>query len=133
MGDRPAIFSGLAAFLAVAALPFWYNALTGGKAAAPALKTAPPGRQCVAPARYMKANHMKLLDAWRDRVVREGVREYRDAGGRAYDMSLNRTCVEQCHGTRAEFCDRCHDWVGLSAPECWSCHDSRPNTQRSAR
>ena len=122
MRDRPVIFAGLVAFLAVAAFPFWYNALAGRTAAPPVLKLPPPGTKCVAPAAYMKASHMWLLDRWRDQVVRTGVRQFKSTDGRTFDMSLLRTCLAQCHQDRAEYCDRCHAYAGLSAVSCWSCH-----------
>ena len=37
-----------------------------------------------------------------------------------YDISLAGTCMK-CHSNKAEFCDRCHDYAGVS-PDCWSCH-----------
>ena len=133
MGDRPVIFAGLAVFLALASFPFWYNTATGKTSVAPALRLPPPGTQCVAPVVFMKANHMRLLNSWREQVVRTGANQYTSPEGKAYDMSLTRTCLSQCHQNRAEFCDRCHAYVGLSTAQCWSCHNSPGNALRSAR
>lgn len=132
MRDRPIIFAGLAVFLLLASFPFWYNAAMGRKAVAPSLKLA-AGPQCVAPVEYMKANHMRLLDSWRDQVVRGASRQYISPDGKTYDMSLNRTCLGQCHQNRAEFCDRCHSYMGLQTAYCWSCHNTPNNVLRSAR
>jgi hypothetical protein len=69
----------------------------------------------------MAANHMDLLDQWRDSVVREGVWEYTsNAFGTKYKMSLSGTCME-CHNDRETFCDRCHTFAGVE-PNCWNCH-----------
>jgi hypothetical protein len=121
MSDRPIILSGLAAFLAVATLPFWYNAIAnrpGGLNLAPA-----DGKQCVAPPEVMRRSHMNLLHEWRDLKVREGIRTRVGFNDRSYEIALNRTCVDQCHHNKAEFCDRCHTYVGLKGPNCWNCHE----------
>ena len=76
-------------------------------------------RQCVAPVAYMRTSHGDLLLEWRDRVVRAGERVFTAPDGRVRELSLVRTCLA-CH-QKAEFCDRCHQYVAV-APECWSCH-----------
>ena len=132
MRDRPVIFTGLAAFLILATFPFWYNLSARTAVRGPALRL-PPGKQCVAPVDFMKAYHMRMLNSWRDQVVRNGVRRYVSPDGTSYDMSLNRTCLAQCHQNRAEFCDRCHSYAGVSTAYCWSCHNTPTNALRSAR
>ena len=67
----------------------------------------------------MRTSHGDLLLAWRDRVVRSGERVFTAPDGRVRELSLVRTCLG-CH-QKAEFCDRCHQYVAV-APECWSCH-----------
>ena len=68
----------------------------------------------------MRANHPALLDRWRNEVVREGRREYRSSTGGTHVMSLTGTCL-RCHGGRAAFCNRCHDYAGVNET-CWECH-----------
>jgi len=123
MSDRPIVLSGLAAFLALATLPFWYNALAKGSGR-PNLSPA-DGKQCVAPAEVMRRSHMNLLHEWRDLKVRDGIRTQAGPGGRVYEIALNRKCVDQCHHNKAEFCDRCHTYVGLRGPDCWNCHEAK--------
>jgi hypothetical protein len=54
-------------------------------------------------------------------VVREGRRDYVSTlSGTTYDMSLSRTCMD-CHSNKADFCDRCHDYLAVN-PYCWDCH-----------
>ncbi len=65
-------------------------------------------------------NHMDLLNEWRDTVVRKGERRYVSASGRAFDMSLTRTCMS-CHTSKKEFCDSCHNYLAV-VPYCWDCH-----------
>ena len=40
--------------------------------------------------------------------------------GKVYEKSLTGTCLG-CHN-KAEFCDRCHAYSGVSSPYCWNCH-----------
>ena len=48
------------------------------------------------------------------------------------NRSLSATCLGECHGAKADFCDRCHNYAAVSPP-CWNCHlDSKP-VLRSAR
>jgi len=122
--DGGKIIAGIVVFLILATVPFWYGR---GKAVPPPdLKLDTPAilqlkeKLCVETAPYMRANHMKLLSAWRDGAVREGNRSYRAADGRVFQVSLTATCLE-CHSNKAQFCDRCHDYAGAK-PNCWSCH-----------
>jgi hypothetical protein len=68
----------------------------------------------------MKAEHMQLLDVWREAVVRRGERTYVSPDGKEYDMSLSNTCLD-CHANKTEFCDRCHNYASVQ-PYCWDCH-----------
>ena len=122
--DGGKIIAGIVIFLIVASVPFWYGR---GKAVSPPdLKLDTPAierlkeKLCVEPAPYMRANHMKLLSAWRESVVREGNRSYKATDGKVYKISLTGTCLE-CHSNKDQFCDRCHDYAGAK-PNCWSCH-----------
>jgi hypothetical protein len=122
--NRGMIITGIVVFLIAAAFPFWYGR---GKAVLPPdLKLDTPAiqrlkdKRCVESTTYMRASHMKLLNAWRDDVVRNGKRTYKAEDGRVYNMSLTGTCLE-CHSNKKQFCDRCHDYSGAK-PACWSCH-----------
>ena len=122
--NRVIILAGILIFLIAATFPLWYGK---GKAVPPPdLKLDTPAieqlkeKLCVEPAPYMRANHMKLLAAWRDSAVREGNPSYRAADGRVHEISLTGTCLE-CHSNKGQFCDRCHDYAGAK-PNCWSCH-----------
>jgi hypothetical protein len=122
--NRGIIIAGIAVFLIVVTFPFWYGP---GKAVAPPdLRLDTPviaqlqEKRCVEATPFMRTNHVKLLVAWRDGVVREGNRSYRAADGRTFEASLTATCLG-CHSNKAKFCDRCHDYAGAK-PACWSCH-----------
>ena len=77
----------------------------------------------------MRQKHMELLITWRDEVVRRNVRTFKAFDGRVYDMSLTNTCMK-CHDNKKEFCDRCHDYAGVT-PYCWDCHIDPALAQRS--
>ena len=123
MNDRKKIYTGLIIFLVIVTSPLWYNlgrAALGTPAPGPPELAKAKGDACVLPAKEMKTEHMKLLDDWRDSVVREANRIHVDASGKEFEMSLTNTCLD-CHAVKAEFCDRCHDYVSVS-PYCWDCH-----------
>ena len=121
MRDRPVIYGGLVVFLAVITLPFWRGMASGVTTKGPELARPATARQCVASTEFMRSSHMLLLIEMRDQMVRRGNPVYVGAGGSSYTISLTGTCLEQCHGSKTEFCDRCHDYAGVS-PGCWSCH-----------
>ncbi len=121
MYDGSKIIPGLILFVALALSPILYNAATGEAAGKPELTLPAQEKQCVEAADYMRANHMELLVAWREGVVRQGQRTYLAGDGKQYEMSLTGTCLQQCHTQKTEFCDRCHDYAGVSL-NCWSCH-----------
>jgi hypothetical protein len=132
MHDRASIYSGLAIFLALGTFPAWHNLSAHVTAKGPDLRLPASEKQCVAPLDYMRTSHMNLLIDWRQKVVRDGGRDFSAVNGKHYNMSLTPTCLEQCHGAKADFCDRCHNYAAVSPP-CWNCHlDSKP-LLRSAR
>ena len=122
MYDTGKILIGLLIFVGIVSLPFWYNGITGKASAVPEpeIKADLVGKQCVAETLYMKESHMKLLDAWRDEVVRNDKTVYVGPDGEKHTMSLTNNCLG-CHSNKDTFCDRCHDYVGVT-PTCWDCH-----------
>ena len=124
MYDSGKIIAGLIIFIILMTFPIWYNAIAGKGNYVPDIEIATrdmPGRdQCVMTTDYMRANHMDLLNQWRDDVVRLGERVHVAPDGKKYDRSLSNTCMD-CHSNKVRFCDRCHDYMGV-APYCWQCH-----------
>lgn len=124
MHDSSKIIAGLLIFLALVTFPFYYN--MGKAAAKPSPKLDTPviqqmtEKQCVEPKAFMRAEHMQLLNQWRDSVVRDGNRLYVSSTGKTYDMSLQNTCMH-CHSNKKQFCDECHKYVAVK-PYCWDCH-----------
>ncbi|UCE71903.1 MAG: sulfate reduction electron transfer complex DsrMKJOP subunit DsrJ [Nitrospiraceae bacterium] len=118
------IILGLIIFLALAAFPFYSNLGGSAKKAMPSLDTPViqqlAVKECVKPGEYMKREHMKVLDQWRDEVVREGKREKIQVGGREFEKSLQNGCMA-CHSNKEQFCAECHGYAGVK-PYCWDCH-----------
>jgi hypothetical protein len=100
--------------------PFWVN-IGAAPFKAPELEKPKDFKECVESAAWMKAEHMTLLNEWRDMVVRDGIHEYHSrANGQEYLISLSKSCMK-CHDNKEKFCDKCHDSVEVS-PYCWDCH-----------
>jgi cytochrome c1 len=118
------ILLGLIIFVALFASPFYLNM---GKATAKLeLKIDTPeiqklaDKKCVEPKEFMRAEHMQILNNWRDAVVRDGDREQIIISGQKYDKSLQNGCMK-CHSNKKDFCDKCHNYVAVK-PYCWDCH-----------
>lgn len=121
MNDKTWIVTGLIIFILLFTFPLWYNHLKAAPAPEPKLTDkAKAAKECVAPKEYMRAEHMRLLDIWRDSVVRGGKRVYISSSGKEFNISLTNTCLN-CHSEKAEFCDKCHNYASVS-PYCWDCH-----------
>jgi hypothetical protein len=68
----------------------------------------------------MRTSHMKLLDDWRDEVLRDGDRTPIEVDGVKYEKSLMNGCMK-CHEDKKKFCDECHTYASVK-PYCWDCH-----------
>jgi hypothetical protein len=133
MRDRSLIYLGLLVFLAVVTFPITYNLASGKTASMPELRLPEQSTQCVEPTAFMKSSHMQLLVDWREKMVRENIRTYTATDGRTYTVSLTNTCLTECHASKADFCDRCHNYSGVQNPYCWDCHVDPEHTERSAQ
>ncbi len=118
MYDGKYIIPGLIVFVALATFPIWKNMGNAGVAPNP---EKPKGvTKCVEPAQYMRPSHMKLLDDWRDEVLRDGDRTPIEVDGVKYEKSLMNGCMK-CHEDKKKFCDECHTYTSVK-PYCWDCH-----------
>ena len=120
MYNAKAVSIGIIIFVVIFSSPFWTGWI--GKDYTHTGVVLPEGEKyCIENTEFMRANHMRLLNEWRDQALREENREYVSAlTGRKFPISLQNTCVK-CHNNYAEFCEKCH--VANSVyPYCWTCH-----------
>jgi hypothetical protein len=133
MYDSGKVIAGIVIFLVLITFPIWYSRATGSVSTPPKIEVGTKEKQCVESTEYMKSSHMKLLDSWRDEVVRNGNRNYTSKlTNKPIEMSLENTCFK-CHVSKAKFCDRCHTYVDAK-PNCWDCHNEpkEPQPQKQA-
>lgn len=120
MYNAKAVITGIIIFVAIFSSPFWLGWL--GKDYTKTGVVMPVAeKSCIENTEFMRANHMRLLDEWRDQALREENREYISAlDGKRWIISLQNTCMK-CHNNYAEFCEKCH--IANSVyPYCWTCH-----------
>ena len=117
MNEKILIFSVLVVFLLGASFPFWQSIDPDDF---PKVAMETKGEQCVAPAEYMRKNHMLLLNNWRDSVVRDGERFHIMPDGSRVEKSLTKTCLG-CHVSKKQFCEECHTYASVK-PYCGECH-----------
>ena len=122
--DGGKIIAGLIVFVGLFTFPFLYNIGKANVMPEPKINTPAINelteKKCVESKQFMKAEHMKLLNQWRDWAVRQGERVYVNSEGKPYTISLQNTCMH-CHSNKKEFCDQCHNYMAVS-PYCWNCH-----------
>ena len=118
------IIAGLIIFAGLVSFPVYYNLGKGATMPEPKIDTPViqqlEKKECVESKSFMRANHMQLLNDWRDSVAREGKREIITLGGKVFEKSLQNGCMK-CHSNKKEFCDKCHSYANVS-PYCWDCH-----------
>jgi len=127
--NKGPVFLGIAIFLALALFPFYNNFGKTNKKPEP--KTDTPTimeyeklngkKECVESKAYMRAEHMQILNQWRDSVVRDDYRGYVSTSNhKRFNMSLQNGCMK-CHSNKKKFCDECHNYLAVK-PFCWDCH-----------
>ena len=121
MSDKGKIIGGLVVFVVLVTFPLWHTLAAGGEATQPELEYPVGESQCIEDTEFMRANHMDILNQWRNSVIRDGeTAEYTASSGQQFTMSLTGTCMD-CHDNRATFCTACHDYSNVT-PKCWDCH-----------
>ena len=123
MYNAKLIIPGIIIFVLVFTSPFWLGWM-GQDYTKTGVVLSPDAKQektCIEDTEFMRAQHMRLLDEWRDQALRQENRVYVSAlNGKKYEISLQKTCVA-CHDNYAQFCEKCH--VANSVyPYCWTCH-----------
>ena len=90
----------------------------------------PQFTECVRDTEYMRFSHMTLLMNARDEAIRDGNRgdiglsRLKPEAGVITASSGNpdRTYCSDCHTSRENFCNQCHNAVNLYL-DCFSCHE----------
>ena len=114
------VIIGIVIFVAIFSSPFWMSWI--GQNYTKTGVTLPANEKtCIEDTEFMRAQHMRLLDEWRDQALRQENRVYVSAlNGKKWVISLQNTCMK-CHTNYTEFCEKCH--VANSVyPYCWTCH-----------
>lgn len=124
MNDKKIVLLGLVGFFGLLLLPFWWNQAETKAVPQPALSAkAQAAGTCIESKDVMAKTHMQILNVWRDTVVRGGDRVYVNSEGKEFAMSLSSgedSCLG-CHTSKADFCDKCHEYTSVR-PYCWDCH-----------
>ncbi len=120
MYNAKLVILGILVFVALSTAPFWVSSFGKGDYVRPAVTLPQSEKECVEPVAFMRAEHMQLLNEWRDQALRNEQRTYVSSTGKKWEISLQNTCMK-CHNNPQEFCDKCH--VSNSVyPYCWDCH-----------
>jgi len=112
------VIPGIIIFILFFTIPIWLN--FGRLEAIPKPELPKKEKKCIESKEYMRAYHMKLLDDWRKKAIRENKYIYTASDGKKYFISLQRTCFK-CHNDTEKFCNKCHNFV-ITHPDCWNCH-----------
>ncbi len=118
MYNKKAVIAGIVVFLVICTAPFWTN--FGAKYSKPEVALPADSNECVESAAFMRAEHMQLLNEWRDQALRNDNRVYVSSTGKKWEISLQNTCLK-CHSDYEQFCDKCHVTNNVD-PYCWTCH-----------
>jgi hypothetical protein len=125
MYDENKIIPIIIVFVILVTFPLWYN--LGKAAPQPDPKIDTPviqemkEKKCIEPKAAMITTHMKILDEWRNDVVRgDYQRQLTTSDGRVFEKSLQNGCMK-CHSNKTKFCDQCHNYMEVK-PFCWDCH-----------
>ncbi|MBM9519936.1 sulfate reduction electron transfer complex DsrMKJOP subunit DsrJ [Desulforhopalus vacuolatus] len=121
MYNKGLIVPGLIITVLLVTFPFWFDVFSSAESTDPTVELPPGGEQnCIYPADEMRAEHMVILNEWRDDVLRNGNRGTVTVDGKVYGKGLQLACMK-CHTNKEEFCDRCHTYASV-VPYCWDCH-----------
>ncbi|MDR3320574.1 MAG: sulfate reduction electron transfer complex DsrMKJOP subunit DsrJ [Desulfovibrio sp.] len=119
MYNAKTVITGIIIFIVLCTAPFWVG-LTGKNYKSTGIVLPKDEKNCVENVKFMRAEHMRLLNEWRDEALRKENRTYIASDGKKWSISLQNTCLN-CHSDYKEFCEKCH--VANSVyPYCWTCH-----------
>ena len=115
------VILGIIIFVVFFTSPFWMGMFGNeGEYKRPAVTLPENEKKCIEDVEYMRAEHMQLLNNWRDEALRNEHRTYVAKDGKKWEISLQNTCMK-CHADYDDFCKKCHDSNSVY-PYCWDCH-----------
>ncbi|GFH63203.1 MAG: Hdr-like menaquinol oxidoreductase, membrane bound triheme cytochrome c subunit DsrJ [Candidatus Desulfovibrio kirbyi] len=119
MYNAKAVIFGILIFVGLCASPFWASFI-GRDYKSTDIVLPKNEKNCIEDADFMRSQHMRLLNEWRDEALRNENRVYTALDGKKWVISLQNTCLK-CHNSYEDFCQKCH--VANSVyPYCWTCH-----------
>lgn len=145
MNSKAGVVTVLVIAVVVLTVPLWValgQRVTGRLKPAPEIPKPTNSELCIM--KEPRAQHMQVIDEWRNSVVREGKSVYKSQNhvdpktGEPveYVMSLTQTCLLECHASEKDpatdaegnvlsvqqrFCNECHQFANIR-PNCWDCH-----------
>ena len=119
MYNAKAVLVGIVIFVALFTSPFWLS-MMGQDYKSTGIELPKGEKECIEDVQFMRDQHMRLLNEWRDEALRKENRVYVATSGKKWNISLQNTCLK-CHSNYKEFCEKCHTANGVD-PYCWTCH-----------
>ena len=128
MYDSGKIIPGLLIFILLITFPIWYNNIfCNAEEMQPVSNnelseamfqgiTFPNGAQHALTTGEMRSTHMNMLRDIHAVAMKQGYTPEKD--GKKPTMQ----CM-MCHGSKEDFCDKCHVSAAVTTPDCWTCHN----------
>lgn len=117
--NKNSVCLGIVILVIVLTAPFWVG-LFGQNYTQTGITIPKETKDCIENVEFMRTQHMRLLNEWRDEALRKENRTYVAKDGRKWEISLQNTCLK-CHTNYQGFCEKCHLSNSVS-PYCWTCH-----------
>ncbi|MBR4741714.1 MAG: sulfate reduction electron transfer complex DsrMKJOP subunit DsrJ [Desulfovibrio sp.] len=119
MYNKTAVIVGIVILVVLLTSPFWVG-IFGTTYTTTGVTNPSDTQNCIENTDFMRAQHMRLLNEWRDEALRNENRTYIAKNGKKWEISLQNTCLK-CHPNYSTFCEKCHLSNSVS-PYCWTCH-----------
>lgn len=113
------VIIGIVIVVVLFTAPFWVG-LFGNTYTKTNVVLPKTEKNCIEDVEFMRSQHMRLLNEWRDQALRNENRFYVAKDGRTWPISLQNTCLS-CHSNYQDFCRKCHVANSVD-PYCWTCH-----------
>ena len=127
MYDKGKIITGLVIFVLLITFPVWYNNIScDAEEMQPVSNnelpeamfqsiTFPNDAEHALSTPEMRSTHMQMLEQIHAVAMQQGYDPEKDG-------KKDRMQCLMCHGTKEDFCDKCHVSAAVTTPDCWTCH-----------